>query len=275
MKCSKCGKELTKNDEFCNACGNKVSNKSKRNILFISLIVVMCLGMGVALFFILDLNKSFTDTQKEVFIKDFADPVSFNPELNESDIKIKPDCNDSRTANIELLGSVKKGDTIILVLKNNNKDMINTTFYVNFYNGATRIGSNIDSAQMVKPGAKFIIELSTKYDENYEDIDITASTRKSNSYYIDIPIDESKLSIKEEERSITTTFKNEYNKTATFYGAAIFYKDGKITYADDTIDSNVKTGETVELTIYTKIAEFEYDNYEFVVHSAYSEADSY
>lgn len=297
MFCRFCGTKLEENNNKCNSCGNindySPHNLKQTKIAIISSIIVLIIT-AIVMMILLQINyekhknEKITDTGG-VATSEITTSNKYDLEINEDatiikdfdSIEVKNEDNTKRSQNIEVLEKAyytnngSHYNEAILVMRNNNEDMVDVTVYLNFYQGDKRVSSELNTASFVKPGSKFVIDISQRYHSEYDKVDITFKTVKTKSIYTDIPVNESEINSREVKdaygNKIYVEYPFEVDDHHTSYAYIIFRKDGKMVYAHSMIRDNV----IPEVSYYPSTYNVEYDSFEVGVSANVIKSDDY
>jgi len=262
-------------------------NKKSKSLVIKVVVVVLLLLIIVGLVIVLLLpKKNNKNNDNNLYNKNNVSTTTKAKNTDFSKIDesfLKPERESKRNNSIKFIDSFAyetdsytSENKVTLLLKNVSEEIIDVDVYLNFYKDGLRIKSSYSGyAYNVKPSSNFVIEFSRKIDEEFDDFDFSYRISKSKSNHINVDVDKSKIIIEKDQGSYSDTVIFKYlNDTAnemTYSVCMIYKKDGKIVFADDGYDFEVKPSETAEIKFYkvSRPKDLEYDDYEFDVFSSY------
>ena len=176
--------------------------------------------------------------------------------------------------NITSEGALTKQGKLVVIAKNNNKEVVSLNIEVEFYDSSkTLVKSGKEDITAVGAGAEVAVEI---YDtpDTFDSYKIYTDAEKVTfvkSYLDKIEITHNKTD------EVVAQVKNNSEDTIDYIEAAIVYYEGdKVVGFDDGIQSDIKPGRSGNFNFYNpynkNYDDVTYDNYKIFVNSAYSYA---
>ena len=195
--------------------------------------------------------------------------------------EIIADSTNDYTKNIEIINKYvsKDNHSLIIHAKNNNKEAIEVSFDINFYDSE---GYNINYSNTklygISPEHDFIIVISSYNRKNADTVryDIKYTANKLVSYYsIRNDISEKDFDVVDINGNIQVTYKNNTKSDVSMISAAcIYYKDNKEVFATNAYIGKVAKGATGQGTCFKHIVgDISYDKYKVILINAYDYID--
>ena len=278
MRCKYCNTEIKEGELFCSNCGRKAEidvqkEKTKKGIsplvLIIITIVALAAGFGIGYYInkIIDIKRE-DGTQCVDALKDKCEcPLAEEDEddwgipkriKHELDIdKIEYLIDGPYKNDIQLVKVLYYSEDnfvsypLTLLFKNNSKDAISYTGYLNFLDKTnTRVDRTIDSGR-VNPNKYFVVQLSNASSDEYENVSVTLETEKMKSYYKTVNLNIKDAKITKEDSSIRVEYKNNTKNKFTANFTIIYYKGNNIVSFDKAYMSEINPGSTENAKFYT------------------------
>lgn len=298
MKCKKCLTEIPIYSIYCPICGNKIKKRNNK-VLIIPLTFCLLIGLfSIYYFFIKDIN--FNDKPD-----DYVDVPIATIESDDDGLKTWNKFDTSKVQildnNTELGKNVKVDNLffanyaqksqfkyVYALLENNNDVPVNITVYLQFYdNEGYRIAKE-QSTLVVLPNTKFAMKILVVNDKkNYSTVNLSYDVTNIKSYVYILPdVTFTSYRVNEEQfvsgRIEYSATNNNSEETSGAMVTIIYYKNGKVVYADYDYIGDINPGETKNYSIYdaytgesNKSPKIDYDDYEIVLSSSYNTHDEY
>lgn len=174
--------------------------------------------------------------------------------------------------NITSEGALTQQGRLVVIAKNNNKEVVQLSIEVEFYDSSkTLVKSGKESITAVGAGSEVAVEI---YDtpDNFDSYKIYTDAEKVT--YVKSYIDQIEISHNKTDE-VVAQVKNNSSDTISYIEAAIVYYQGdKVVGFDDGIESDIKPGRSGNFNFYNpynkNYDDVSYDNYKIFVNSAYS-----
>lgn len=299
MRCIYCGKDLPEGSKFCDGCGAKqeVQNEmptsyqdnyqgyyqqggyqpsgNKKNIgLIIGIIVaVLALIIGIVLFLVLGGKGDSDKTENNGRNTNTNTNTNTEPGPNiEKDSK-------KLAENIEYNDYKIDDNTIILIVKNNNKSTVSLEAEIEYIDKeGVVVDHDSGYAFGLAPGKEVVIDYYIT-DKEYDKYKITFDAEPET--YYKSHVDEIKIVDKvdkENEEVILTVTNNSKEKIDELRIGVLFYKNGKIVGYEEESEYDVDSGKSIALYVDFPFVgfdkTFEFDEYKLYILRANSETDS-
>ena len=298
MKCNKCNFEIKEGSAFCSNCGAKIEkNKNKDNsvvkvILIIVVIIVVLISFTTLGYILVNKFTNNTDNNKKKVVEEkthakkiklsYLDGKEYYVVDNIDTDKLNIKYEDDLSKNIKIEKMYYKEDHIYILAKNENDIAIDPVIYLNFLDDTnTRVDRALADSLYVDRGKYFVTSIWVKSEEDFSSYNMTISSRKLKSYQHVFGIDSSKLSVSENNDSISVVYNNNSDKDVQVFLTILYYKNNEIYHFDDKVlfaDANM-TGDVdfsfYKLPNYTYEKPKDFDKFEILVTSGYYYDTSY
>jgi len=310
MQCKKCGNILDKDTSFCTKCGEKViqtQKKSNSKIIIIITIAILLTIISFVLGYIMGKNQNKENDNSTTLTidketkeeDDNDDYVTKEYTFNLFDLsKISKEPSDNSelnkglTINELFFNPTKTYSTapVYIYGKNNNTKTVNVKIILEFFDKeGYRIEAKTAFDSMVSAGKEFVINIDVPDDSlNYENVKMIYEAKLQKTYETEIPLDKIEYSNEKlKDGDISVTIKNNSTTEINIVElACLYYKDGKVIFAQNAAITGLKPNESDEIKFYSyklnlnedyaNLKKIEYDDYKVFPYSAvYSDSENY
>ena len=176
--------------------------------------------------------------------------------------------------NIKSEGAITQQGKLVVIAKNNNKEVVTLKIEVEFYDSSnTLVKSGEEYLSAVAPGSEVAVEI---YDtpENFDNYKIYTDAEKST--YVKTYLDKIEIPHNKTEEVVAQVKNNSDETIETMEAAIVYYQGDKIVGYDYDMTSDIKPGRAGNFNFsnpYNKnYDDVSYDNYKIFVNEAYSYA---
>ena len=264
----------------------------KKNIIIIVLAVLLVVGIGVGFFVGRSTNddsnndknvekrNSNKEDEEDKDVEDKKDDIlgeKIHQSIDPSKIKMKADNALGEDIELIKLSYNEERSNLYLLLKNNSKQDLSITAYLNYYDeDGTRIDRGIGTGY-IESGKMYLVSIFNSTYEGFDSYDVSIKAEGYKSYYHKVNI-EDKIKVSEVESGLSFELTNDTENDIVSEVTVLFYKGNDIVYYGSTYLSP-KVGLTDKHTVsiysypeyeYKKVKVSDYfDRYEVIVSYAY------
>lgn len=311
MNCKKCGNEIEQNAKFCPICGAKneenninfsniettKKNNSKKIIIAVSIILgailifILGIGIGSNAYFINNKSDEINEKDNDEVLDEKNEDIEYTFDLfKPSEIKKISNNGNELTKQIAIeeiffnpQSNVLKTEDAYIYGKNNNSVAVEVNVFLEYYDSEGYRLEKRTSTSVVLPNKEFVLHSYVENDSlKYSSVKLTYEANNIKSYHT--VINSNNMSITSNllnDGNIDIIVENNSNIEMSMGKiACLYYKEGKIVFAQDTSIVSLQAGQKNNAdcyahklylnSAYDSQSKIEFDDTKVILFSAYN-----